>query len=305
MATTTVKTIIANPAKGSRKGTPMKRLSAKQIKAGFGGKRRQAAMKRRKPRAAPKKRHRPAAQKSKPNPSTKKRVRATATRPKKRSRKNSHHRMKTRKNSPELLMLTAGNPAQRRSTNMAKKRKKKARATASRPNAGRRRAHAPKKHHSRRYRSNPGSFLGRPMDWVIGGAGVLAGGTLSTIIPQAVLGDSNTGAMGYVATGITAIALGWGAHMVFGRTPVLAGAVVAGGFGALLRRVITDKTPYGSALASSGVGDYIAWNYVTPQRAVGMNAGTIDTSWMTGGGVTAGGVPDWSGTDLGRRGSVC
>lgn len=305
MATTTVKTIIANPAGDRRKGNSMKRLSAKQIKAGFGGKRRQAALKR-KARPKAQKRHRPATREHKPNPSRpKKQVRATAYRPKKRKKSTAKsHRPRTKHNSPGILMLTSGNPAQRRNKSMAKKRKKKARATASRSNAGRSRA---RKHMKRRIhrQRNPSGFLGRPMDWVIGGAGVLAGGTLSTIIPQALLGEKNTGAVGYVATGVTALGLGWAAHAFFKRTPVLAGAVVAGGFGALLRRVITDKTPYGSALDSAGVGDYIAWNYSQPQRAVGYNAGTIDQSWMSGGGVTAGGVPDWSGTDLGRRGGVC
>jgi hypothetical protein len=44
--------------------------------------------------------------------------------------------------------------------------------------------------------------------------------------------------------------------MLFPRNQVLVTSVIAGGFAGLISRVITDKTPYGSALSLSGMGDY-------------------------------------------------
>ena len=153
---------------------------------------------------------------------------------------------------------------------------KKRRASAKKSNAGARRRKTkpePVVHHRRR-RGNPGS-LGSPMDWITGGAGVVAGGLGSRVIPQMVLNTSNTGMMGYFANAVTALGLGWAAHLLFKR-PILTVTVIAGGFGSLIQRVITEQTPYGAALSapSAGLGDwglglYQKSNYLTPQRIQG------------------------------------
>ena len=135
---------------------------------------------------------------------------------------------------------------------MAKTKKRKV-AVAKRSNAGRRRA--PKKQMRRRAHRNPSS-IGSPMTWVKGGAGVLAGVVGARALPQLVLGSSNTGVSGYAANAAVAIGLGFLSHMVFPRDPVITGSVVAGGFAALIARVIADQTPFGAQLSLTGLGDY-------------------------------------------------
>jgi len=98
--------------------------------------------------------------------------------------------------------------------------------------------------------------LGRPVDWITGGAGVLVGVVGTRAIPQLLLSDKNTGVMGYIANAVTAAGLGWVTSMVFPRNMILTGSVIAGGFAALLARVISDQTPFGAQLSLTGLGDY-------------------------------------------------
>ena len=155
---------------------------------------------------------------------------------------------------------------------MAKSRKKrKVYATAKRSNAGRRRPS--KVVHHRRRRTNPGG-LGRPMDWLQGGAGVIAGVVGTRAIPQMLLGASNTSYTGYAANAVTAVGLGWLTHMLFPNRQVLVTAVIAGGFAGLLSRIIADKTPFGAQLSLTGLGDhgfglYQKSNFIVPQRVQG------------------------------------
>jgi len=142
---------------------------------------------------------------------------------------------------------------------MASKRKSYKRS-ASKKNAGRPRK---KVYKSKRRTRNPAG-LGRPLDWAIGGVGVIAGGVGTRVIPQ-FLGATNTGAVGYLLNGITAVGLAFGAHM-FTKNAVVTASVAAGGFAALILRMVGDLTPYGSALSLSGFGDYMVSNFVTPQR---------------------------------------
>jgi hypothetical protein len=271
VAYSTVDTHIQNPATRAGKGRrnvatkTRRKMTAKQIRH-FGTKRQKAAL--RAKRNGPSKKHRA---RTKPNPSRKKRS-AVAKAPapirrKKRAAKKST--VKRRKNpTPMIISWAAGNPAGGRK--VAKTRKKK-RATAKRSNtAGRRRA--PKKMSHRRRRSNPGA-LGAPMDWIQGGAGVVVGAVGSRAIPQMLLGAGNTGAMGYAANAIAALGLGWLTHLAFPRSRVLVGAVIAGGFGGLIARVAADKTPFGSQLSLSGMGDwglglYQKSNFINPQRVM-------------------------------------
>jgi hypothetical protein len=268
MAWSTVSTEIQNPArkKNSMAKTKKKRhLTPKQIRAGFGGKRRKTSLRK-------KKSHRPR---------TKKRNTASY-RPKPHGKKKSSHRPRTRakakqRSNPvaEIISWTAGNPAKKgKKHKMAQKKRKK--SSASHRNAGR-----PKKHMTRRRHRNPAG-LGRPMDWVQGGAGVLAGVLGTRALPQLILGPSNTGPMGYAANAIAALALGWGAHALF-KKPVITTAVVAGGFASLFSRIIADKTPYGAQFSLSGLGDwglglYQKSNFNRPQHLVNGRPGTPGSS---------------------------
>ncbi len=102
-----------------------------------------------------------------------------------------------------------------------------------------------------------------------------------------LLGAGNTGAMGYAANAAAAAAAGYATHMLTKNSTLTAG-VVAGGFAALLARLISDYTPYGKALALSGWGDYQFSNIVgtVPQRLLNMNS--AQTEWGgPGNGVSA------------------
>ena len=137
-----------------------------------------------------------------------------------------------------------------------------------------------------RRRSNPGP-IGNPKTWIVGGAGVLAGVFVSRGLPQMILGAGNTGPMGYAANAAAAAAAGYATHMLTKNSTLTAG-VVAGGFAALLARLISDYTPYGKALALSGWGDYQFSNIVgtVPQRLLNMNS--AQTEWgAPGNGVSA------------------
>jgi hypothetical protein len=241
MAWSTVSTEIQNPAHRRKKKNMAKRhLTAKQVRY-FGTKRQKAALR-------SKRNH-----KHRANPPRKKRAVARHTKKRAASRKKSSHRARTVKHNPvaEIISWTAGNPARKKGRKMAHRKKAKARArhnTAGRP----RKSRAVRHHHRRR---NPG-FLGSPMNWVQGGAGVLAGVVGTRALPQIVLGGSNTGAMGYAANAATALALGWVTHMFFPRNPILTGSVIAGGFAATLARIISDRTPFGAQLSLTGLGDW-------------------------------------------------
>ena len=148
-----------------------RKLSAKQIKAGFGGKRRQTNARKRRRNTA---KRRPAARKQH-------RVRTTPNpAPRKRRRKSGAAR---RKNAGALLALT-GNPAKKGKSKMARSRKRKNRAASSRKNAGYTRRRT-KRNTSHRRRRNPGEF-GDPMIWLSGAAGVLTGVVATRGLPQLV-----------------------------------------------------------------------------------------------------------------------
>ena len=215
-----------------------RKMTAKQIKH-FGTKRQKAAL--RAKRSAPKHRAR-----TKTNPPRKRAVAKRAA-PRKRAKKST---AKRRNPTPMIISWAAGNPA-KRSTKVAKSKMKKRYATAKRSNAGRRPAKKVIRH---RRRSNPAS-LGKPMDWLKGGAGVIVGVVGTRGIPQLLLGTSNTSYTGYAANVAAAIGLGWLTSILFKGDSVLVAAVMAGGFGSFLSRVITDKTPFGPQMAAAGLGD--------------------------------------------------
>lgn len=265
MAWSEIETKIANPA---RKGTMAKKLSAKQIKY-FGTLRQKAALKAKRKASASS--HRPRTKPKKSNPASyhkkKKRAASNASKPRKKQKLTASN--PKRKNPGELIAFLTGNPARKKGKAMAKTDKKKKKSAAS-SSAGR--PHKKKMVKNRAKRKNPS--IGRPMDWVKGGVGVIAGGVGTRVIPQ-FLGATNAGAMGYGLNAVTAIGLSFLAHM-FTKDNVITAAVAAGGFAALILRVIGDNTPYGSQLALSGFGDYMVSNFVTPQRIVNPGAAIFE-----------------------------
>ena len=252
MAYSIEKTRVANPAGKVKKNMAKKRLSPKQIKY-FGTPRQKAALKakRSKPKMH-KKRTAP-----RPNPSTPKK------KYKLKKKSTSGSKSKTRKNSPEIISFLMGNPGPKKKGGKKKMASKKAKykKSASKKNAGY--SKSPKKKMTHKKKRNPAG-LGRPMDWLKGGVGVIAGGVGTRVLPQ-LAGASNTGAMGYAMNAGVAIGLAWAAH-AFLRDSVITASVAAGGFAALFLRVIGDNTSYGQALSLSGFGDYMVSNWITPQR---------------------------------------
>ena len=171
---------------------------------------------------------------------------------------------------------------------MARSRKKTRRA-ASRSNAGTRRRRTVKRvmHRSRR-RPNP-SAIGSPMTWVTGGAGVLAGFVGSAAIPQMLLGTGNTGATGYAVTAAAAIGLGFLSHFLLPRQPAITIGVVSGGMANLIRRIISDQTPFGSYLSMSGMGDYMVANWGPPRMNNGLFSAMAEAPGTPWGGAGSGG----------------
>lgn len=137
---------------------------------------------------------------------------------------------------------------------MAKRRRATSRRRTGNPARRVRRAVMVRRTHRRR-RGNPG-MLGSPMDWLTNGAGVAVGVIGSRALPQMLAGASNTGAVGYVMNAAAALGLGFLTHLAFPRKPQLVGFVIAGGFAGLISRIAADRTPFGSTLSLSGLGDY-------------------------------------------------
>lgn len=239
-------------------------------------------------------------------------TRRTAKRPKQMS-----HRKRTVSNPvPEAIVLTLGNPSTRRGKAMAKP-KHKGGAKAHRGNPARRGGSKKKMmFHSRRARRHNPAGLGSPMDWLTGGAGVLTGVVGTRALPQLVLGANNTGFVGYFANAVSAAGLGLLSHVVFPRNRVLTPAVVAGGFAALIARIIGDYTTYGQYLSLTGVGDYMVSNAVAPQRLVNPGSAMVEVPNGWGSAppamaISSSGVDSTDassaamGIDVGRRGGYC
>jgi len=109
------------------------------------------------------------------------------------------------------------------------------------------------RNYGRRRRRNPiGGFSGSELLSL--GLGAAGGAIGSRYLTQAVLGDKNTGAMGYGANIAAAIALAWAASKFAGRD--IAAGVAAGGISAVLMRLWSEKVSQTSPAAMSGyLGD--------------------------------------------------
>lgn len=111
-----------------------------------------------------------------------------------------------------------------------------------------------------------------------------------------VLGSSNTGPVGYLGMAASTAILAVAGHMLLGKNVMLTSGIIAGGAGALIKRILGDYTPLGQYLGSSGMGDYLTnFQFATPQiiggngnTAIG-TPGSIPVS-VAGAGVTAAGL---------------
>lgn len=287
MATVVRRRVLVNPARklktrAKRNNGHRRRLSDKQV-AIFGTKAQKAGLKRR--RSA--KRTRPAATKRRARVNSAKRTttrkRAAAPR-KRRAAPRKRTAVKTRRRSvrsnPGEIITLALNPAtKRRKTSVAKRRRK---ASSSRRRVTRRRnpvLAAPRRRRRSVRRRNPAVSTRRRSvrrsarrNPSFGGVGsqvqsaayAIAGAVGSKMLTQAVLGANNTGLVGYAANLGAAFALGTVAGMVT-KNRNARNAIILGGVIQTLLRVLIDKTPFGSRLSLSGMGDYQVTSFVTPQ----------------------------------------
>jgi hypothetical protein len=139
-----------------------------------------------------------------------------------------------------------------------------------------------------RRKGNPGA-IGSPKTWVMGGAGALAGFVGSAAVPQLILGAGNTGVTGYAVTAGAAIGLGLLSHFLLPRQQAVTFGVVAGGFANLLRRVISDQTPFGQYVSGSGMGDYMVGNWGPPRMNNGLFSAMAEAPGTPWGGAGSGG----------------
>lgn len=211
-----------------------------------------------------------------------------------------------KKNIGEILSLTLGNPP--RKARKAKARKTKgatAMAATKRrrrraPNSGgtrrrRRKANTARRHHAtthrrrRTYRMNAGTGRRRRRYTrhnrrrvnrrrnapSMGGIGAeimdtlwLIGGAVGTgMLTQAVMGSANASWAGYAGN----LVAGFGLSFAIGKLlkmPNAAKAVFKGSILQVVLRIIRDQTPFGQYTSNLGMGDYLASNWVTPQRYV-------------------------------------
>jgi hypothetical protein len=259
MAVSTVETIIANPA---RKRSHMARRMTLKQRLHFGTARQRAAAK-----ASLR-----GSRKRKRNTAHRKR---TSSRPRKRTQ-----------NPGEIIALTLGNPARKKGRNRMAATKRR-RRHASKTNAGhrhrrkhtvhhRRRHHKPnparrvynrsRRHHTRRHHNPAGYSWGGVFEL---GAGAVVGSALSSAGTQLVLGTSNTGMVGYAGNLISTLVLSWlGSMGPLRKFKGFGPGILAGGVGALIKRIISDYSLFGGYTASLGMGDYMVSNWVAPQRLV-------------------------------------
>lgn len=108
--------------------------------------------------------------------------------------------------------------------------------------------------------------------------GVGAGAIGSKFLTQMVLGSSNTGFMGYIGNAVATGILGWGAHAV-SKSKDLSSSIIVGGATQILIRIMTDLTPFGSAVAGTGLGDYQVANFWMPPRLNDPSGATYNTNW--------------------------
>lgn len=92
----------------------------------------------------------------------------------------------------------------------------------------------------------------------------IAGAIGSKLLTQMVLGSNNVGVIGYAGNAVSGGLLWFVAEKVM-RNRAAAHGIIAGTAVQIVLRLLHDYTPFGAMLALSGVGDYQAQSFVTPQ----------------------------------------
>ncbi len=268
-----------------------RKLTLKQIRAGFGGKRRLASLKasnrhkhkRRATAANPKKRKRRATAKAK-NATRARTVYRTRTKVKYRTKKvyvkskprrkanAKRRRRSSRSSNPPYLMTlkplgaAAGNPHRKRRKSVAKHRRKasaKGRSSAKRRNPTRRRSVARRGRRRMQHRSrNPmdSSLLKKGFGVFLGFSGVKK---LSPML-GATMNASPT--MSLLSAGITAFVLAWGTKKFM--PGVLAEGVMWGAVGGVVNQAWNSFAPAGVTGIWPGVGDFAPGGFPLPQGPV-------------------------------------
>ncbi len=104
---------------------------------------------------------------------------------------------------------------------------------------------------------------------------LIAGGVGSKLLTQAVMQGKNTGWLGYAGNIGVSLALSMGVR-AFMKNSNAANMVLLGGIVQTVLRVLVDQTPLGETVKQFGVGDYMAQNYLAPQRVVdGLNSAAL------------------------------
>jgi hypothetical protein len=174
-------------------------------------------------------------------------------------------RLKRRKNSALLGILGPVNP--HGGSMKVKSKKKNGRSSSSTSRSARRKNPASSGAKTRgQRRRNPG-LIRKGTDVLQAGFWVLIGLVLTRQIPQILLREKNTGAMGYLANIVTAIGAAWAASSVGGeRAALMTGA--GGGAYVITRAAQEHMNPFGRYLTLQGLGDAMALGEVyTGDRA--------------------------------------
>lgn len=262
---------VANPTRRKRKykaktraraKNPKRRikLSAKQIAAGFGGKRRKAARKvaHRKAKASKPRTSNPRRKKARKKTAKRRVLRARAKNP---TRKKRAYR---RRSNPGIMALGYLNPE--RTAMKTRKRKTHRRRTAKAP--VRRRKYVAKNPHRRRYhrRRNP-DFLGNGMEAV----GVLVGVAAQKLVKGFIPASFSSGnAMMSVAVSIAvAFAIGKGADMLAKGKPIGKG-IALGALASAASDAVNAFVPQlsGTIGLSGGFGTYQNALFAIPENPI-------------------------------------
>lgn len=260
MATVQRRTLLVNSGKRKRpRKNKRRKLTRAQIAAGFGGKRRQAALKAHRPKR--KNAYRPNRKRPKSRPRSKPR------------------KQKRRKNVSEIITasLAGLNPARRNRKAKSNKKRKKNMAKTRSKRAGR--SHAKKQHHKRPARRNAyrpkrkqhRSHGHRPnpsynvMSVLTDAAWVGGGAIGSRTLTDLILGSSNNvGAVGYGVNFVTGAVAAWGVHSLF-RNKRAAADIMIGTVLGMLLRAVQDFTPLGKFAQLSGMGDFMTTAFYMPR----------------------------------------
>jgi hypothetical protein len=264
-----------------------RKLTLKQIRAGFGGKRRLASLKgskrhaHRRPKAKasnPKKRKRRATAKAKNATRTrvvyrtkyktrtkKVYVKAKPRRKASSKAKNPKRRRSSNPGSYLLTMSPVGNPDRKRRKSVAAKKRRKvsAKGRSGKRNPTRRRSYAKtRRMHRPRTSRNPLGVSTSEIKWVLGGAiGFTAGKKIPPLFGPSM---NSSPMMSLLSTGIVAGVMTWAAKKF---APAYATGVFIGSGMAVLNVAINAWAP-ASLQQYSALGDFVSGGFPLPQGPV-------------------------------------